>query len=80
MLFIISCRKAVLPIEIAIEVNRCDDEDTANQSTYQQLQVAERLKALKEGIYKKAQSNIKASQKRMKKDYDKKHYLMKVGT
>ena len=67
-------RKAILPIEMAM--NASDDDDIEEESPNQQ--VVYRMQELKREIYKKAQKNIKASQMRMKEDYDKKHCSMRV--
>ena len=54
-----------------------DDDESDEESPNQQ--VVERMQELKNEIYKKAQKNIKASQRRMKDQYDRKHCLMRVG-
>ena len=59
-----------------MEMNDSDDEKIHDDSINQQ--VVRKMQKLKEGIYQKAEKNIKASQKRMKKDYDKKHSMMRV--
>ena len=65
-------RKAVLLIEIAMNAGS-DDEESDEESPNQQI--VERMQELKN----KAQKNIKASQKRIKDQYDKKALLDEVG-
>lgn len=58
-------------------MNASGDEETEDESANQHF--VERMQKIREGIYKKAEMNIKSSQKQTKEDCDKKHCLMRVS-